>query len=103
MLDLRDLTPRIKQLRQCQRMLQLNKQDIENMLANKRVNLVDLKMMTEYTSDLKHIAGKFTREGRKALIQGFMILNKLVAHTGFEPVISSLRGTRPRPLDECAT
>ena len=26
----------------------------------------------------------------------------LVAHTGFEPVISSLRGTRPRPLDECA-
>jgi len=26
-----------------------------------------------------------------------------VAHTGFEPVISSLRGRRPRPLDECAT
>ena len=26
----------------------------------------------------------------------------VVAHTGFEPVISSLRGTRPRPLDECA-
>ena len=26
----------------------------------------------------------------------------LVAHTGFEPVVSSLRGTRPRPLDECA-
>jgi hypothetical protein len=27
---------------------------------------------------------------------------ELVAHTGFGPVISSLRGTRPRPLDECA-
>ena len=26
----------------------------------------------------------------------------LVAHTGFEPVISALRGRRPRPLDECA-
>lgn len=26
----------------------------------------------------------------------------MVAHTGFGPVISSLRGTRPRPLDECA-
>jgi hypothetical protein len=26
----------------------------------------------------------------------------LVALTGFEPVISSLRGTRPRPLDESA-
>jgi len=29
--------------------------------------------------------------------------NPLVAHTGFEPVISSLRGRCPRPLDECAT
>lgn len=28
---------------------------------------------------------------------------ELVAHTGFEPVISSLRGRCPRPLDECAT
>ncbi len=26
----------------------------------------------------------------------------MVAHTGFEPVISSLRGRCPRPLDECA-
>ena len=27
----------------------------------------------------------------------------MVAHTGFEPVISALRGRCPRPLDECAT
>ncbi len=27
----------------------------------------------------------------------------LVAHGGFEPPISSLRGRCPRPLDECAT
>ncbi len=27
----------------------------------------------------------------------------LVAHTGFEPVVSALRGRRPRPLDECAS
>jgi hypothetical protein len=26
----------------------------------------------------------------------------VVAHTGFEPVISALRGRCPRPLDECA-
>ena len=32
----------------------------------------------------------------------FCILKYLVAHTGFEPVISSLRGRCPRPLDECA-
>ncbi len=29
-------------------------------------------------------------------------VSSLVAHTGFEPVISSLRGRCPRPLDECA-
>jgi hypothetical protein len=26
-----------------------------------------------------------------------------VPHTGFEPVISALRGRCPRPLDECGT
>jgi hypothetical protein len=31
------------------------------------------------------------------------MLTELVAHTGFEPVISSLRGRCPGPLDECAT
>jgi hypothetical protein len=31
-----------------------------------------------------------------------MLRRELVAHMGFEPMISSLRGTRPRPLDECA-
>ena len=30
------------------------------------------------------------------------IFEMLVAHTGFEPVISALRGRCPRPLDECA-
>jgi hypothetical protein len=28
--------------------------------------------------------------------------NGMVAHTGFEPVVSALRGRCPRPLDECA-
>ena len=31
-----------------------------------------------------------------------IVERNLVAHMGFEPMISSLRGTRPRPLDECA-
>jgi hypothetical protein len=35
--------------------------------------------------------------------QEFCLLYNMVAHTGFEPVISSLRGRCPKPLDECAT
>ena len=31
------------------------------------------------------------------------LMKNVVAHTGFEPVISALRGRRPKPLDECAT
>ena len=30
-------------------------------------------------------------------------MGMLVAHTGFEPVVSTLRGWCPWPLDECAT
>ena len=40
---------------------------------------------------------------KKGLPQTKSYLSKeLVAHTGFEPVISSLRGRCPGPLDECA-
>jgi len=72
LLDLSDLAPRIKQLKQRQEMLQLNKQDIENMLANKRVDLVDLKMMTEYTVDLKQLIAESSLEEQKAFIRGFI-------------------------------
>src|SRR5829696_1259722 len=31
-----------------------------------------------------------------------VLVGLLVAHRGFEPLISALRGRCPRPLDECA-
>jgi hypothetical protein len=30
-----------------------------------------------------------------------VVVERVVPHTGFEPVISALRGRCPRPLDEC--
>ena len=40
---------------------------------------------------------------RKEILASFWGIKwRLVAHTGFEPVISALRGQRPEPLDECA-
>src|SRR2546425_7061245 len=40
----------------------------------------------------------------KPLLMGLEAVHQgdSVAHTGFEPVISALRGRCPRPLDECA-
>jgi site-specific DNA recombinase len=71
-LDLCDLAPRIKELRQHQEMLQLSKQNIENILANKRVDLIDLKLMIEYASDLRQLLAESTIEEQKALIRGFI-------------------------------
>ena len=43
---------------------------------------------------------------KAAYVRGFPgffgLSGLLVAHRGFEPLISALRGRCPRPLDECA-
>ena len=38
---------------------------------------------------------------RSRAIRAFAMEDRLVPHTGFEPVISALRGRCPGPLDEC--
>jgi len=53
-------------------MLQLNKQDIENILANKRVDVADLQMVTEYAADLKQLIAESSIEEQKAFIRGFI-------------------------------
>lgn len=72
LLDLSDLAPRIKQLKQRKEMLQLNKQDIDDMLANKRVGLINLQMMTKYAVDLKQLIAESSIEEQKAFIRGFV-------------------------------
>src|SRR5687768_17642741 len=57
------------------------------------------------TGDTARAAGK--RETRAvarcpAMRQFGLWIWLLVAHRGFEPLISALRGRCPRPLDECA-
>lgn len=45
---------------------------------------------------------KYKQPPRGVAFVPFMGPVLLVAHTGFEPVVSSLRGRCPGPLDECA-
>lgn len=52
---------------------------------------------------LLHIVkGWATNKSLKPLLTWLEVfcLTRLVAHTGFEPVISALKGRCPRPLDE---
>ena len=44
----------------------------------------------------------YVNQGQVILASKYRLKSDLVAHTGFEPVISSLRGRCPKPLDECA-
>ena len=45
----------------------------------------------------------YVYQGQVILASKYRPKRDLVAHTGFEPVISSLRGRCPKPLDECAS
>jgi hypothetical protein len=60
--------------------------------APKRVGLGRIRRTTE-TRNVR------TYEG---FSDGIELVGRLVAHRGFEPLISALRGRCPRPLDECA-
>ena len=44
----------------------------------------------------------YVHQAQDTLASKYRLQRELVAHTGFEPVISSLRGRCPKPLDECA-
>ena len=59
------------------------------------------KSISERMSPANSLAG--TLEKDSTSFKEVLHSRNLVAHTGFEPVISSLRGRCPRPLDECAT
>ncbi len=61
----------------------------------KRLSVKEGKIVQLELNPPFHLIAEVERRVRKAY--------NLVAHTGFEPVISALRGRCPRPLDECAT
>ncbi len=72
LLEVSDLAPRIKHLRQRQDSLLISKQDIEGIIANKRVELADLKTVTGYVADLKQLLVEGSLEERKVFIHSFV-------------------------------
>ena len=64
-----------------------------------------MELMGRVATRLLHLGGRaFERERLEPLLSLLEMSQtcQMVAHTGFEPVISALRGRCPRPLDECA-
>ena len=83
-LDLGDLALRIKELRYHQEQLHARKNEIENELADRRVELIDLETMTGYAAEMQEIIREGSLAHRKAFIRGFV---KDVRVTGKKAVL----------------
>jgi len=84
-LDLGDLALRIKELRHRQEQLHAKKNAIENELADRRVELIDLETMTGYAAEMQDIICEGSLAHRKAFIRGFV---KDIRVTGGKAVLS---------------
>ena len=71
-LDLGDLALRIKELQHRQEQLHAKKNEIENELADRRVELIDLETMTDYAAEMQDIICEGSLAHRKAFIRGFV-------------------------------
>jgi len=65
-LDLGDLALRIKELRHRQEQFLARKNEIENRLAERRVELIDLETMTGYAAEMQEIVRGGSLAHRKA-------------------------------------
>jgi site-specific DNA recombinase len=84
-LGLGDLAPRIQNLRHRQDQLEAAKQDIEDALLNRKVELADLNAIVAYVEDLKTILMDSPLTERRAFIRNFV---KEVKVTGDEVLLS---------------
>jgi site-specific DNA recombinase len=84
-LGLGDLAPRIQNLRHRQDQLEAAKQDIEDALLNRKVELADLNAIVAYVEDLKTVLMDSPLTERRAFIRNFV---KEVKVTGDEVLLS---------------
>jgi site-specific DNA recombinase len=71
-MGLDDLAPRIREQRQRQEQLQAKRIEIEAGMSERRVELIDLKTMTDYITDIQAVLQEGTLVERKAFIRSFI-------------------------------
>lgn len=71
-LDLADLALRIKELRTRQEQLLSRRVQIDNRLAEKKVDVIDMKTMLRYSAEMREIIESGSLAHRKAFIHGFV-------------------------------
>ena len=93
--ELDDLAPRIREQRQRQEKLQARRIEIENAMSDRRVELVDLKTMTEYIADMYAVLQEGTLLEMRAFIRNFV---KDIQVTGDEAVLTYSMPELPEKL-----
>ncbi len=96
-LGLDDLAPRIQQLRHQQEQLQPRKWELEALLFDRRVELVDLKMVTRCVDGLRSLLEESTLTERRSFIRSFV---KEVKGTGDEVLLAYTMPLPPEGISE---
>ena len=71
-LKLGDLSPRIQELRQRQKQLETSRFELETALSERRVELADIRLVTEYVDDLRNVLTSSSITEQKAFIRSFV-------------------------------
>ena len=84
-LQLSDLAPRIQRLRQRQEQLHTARWELENLLSDRKVELVDLETVEDYVEDLRNLLEESPLAERKSFIKSFI---REVRITGTEVLLT---------------
>jgi site-specific DNA recombinase len=96
-LQLADLAPRIKHLRERQEQLHVTRLDLENLLSNRKIELADPETVKNYVVDLHKLLEESTLVERKSFIKSFV---KEVKVTGAEVLMTYTIPMPPKQLSQ---
>ena len=96
-LQLSDLAPRIKRLRQRQEQLHMAQLELGNLLSDRKVELADTETVKNYMADLHNLLGESTLVERKSFIRSFV---KEVRVTGTEALMTYTIPMPPQQLSQ---
>jgi site-specific DNA recombinase len=96
-LTLEDLAPRIQELRQRQKQLETSRLELEANLSDRRVELADLGLVSEYVDDLRNVLTYSSLAEQRSFIRSFV---KEVRVTGTDALLTYTMPLPPQGITE---
>jgi len=96
-LAMEDLAPRIQELRQRQKQLEASRFEVEAALSDRRVELTDLGLVTEYVADLRNILTYSSLAEQRSFIRSFV---KEVKVTGTDALLTYTMPLPPQGISQ---